>query len=238
MREFEVLASDKSLTTVVPLKFSDQKTFDPLSTYVVAVCVSRAFQEIEYVYQSVLTQEEIERSLCFFFDNDRRNYIVRRYFLRTLLSKFNTVAPQQIQFHTYENMKPAVSGIEFNLSHSGDFIVIALSHSGIGIDIEYLKRSFDFRDVLTNCFNEEEMSFVLQGDIALNFYSLWTRKEAVLKATGEGLTDMIQLLNCLPDVVSRKEKSFKLITFRVQTDYVLSLAIDAKQTDSVIYLIH
>jgi 4'-phosphopantetheinyl transferase len=135
-------------------------------------------------------------------------------------------------------MKPAVSGIEFNLSHSGDFIVIALSHSGIGIDIEYLKRSFDFRDVLTNCFNEEEMSFVLQGDIALNFYSLWTRKEAVLKATGEGLTDMLQLLNCLPDVVSRKEKSFKLITFRIQKDYVLSLATDAKQTDSVIYLIH
>jgi hypothetical protein len=66
MREFEVLASDKSLTPVVPLKFSDQKTFDPLSTYVVAVCVSRAFQEIEYVYQSVLTQEIISLEGIFY----------------------------------------------------------------------------------------------------------------------------------------------------------------------------
>ena len=83
----------------------------------------------------------------------------------------------------------------FNLSHSGSEIVLAVSDTPIGIDVEQCK-PMDY-DVFSGQFHASELSHIrLSETPSRAFYNLWTRKEALLKATGQGLTDTMNELNC------------------------------------------
>ena len=65
------------------------------------------------------------------------------------------------------------------------------------------------------CFDHQESSFILSDDPITKFYLLWTRKEALIKATGEGLTDHLNEVPSLLNEVKRKEKLFKINSIRI-----------------------
>jgi 4'-phosphopantetheinyl transferase len=215
-------------------EFWNRSYFSDVITYVFAIPVSKSFQEIKY--EGVLSQTEIDKSTCFLHEGDRKSYLVRKYFLRMLLSKIGNLHPQKIEFSFTENKKPTSGNIEFNVSHSHDMVIIAISPGRIGIDVEYVKENFDFSGMLTACFCEQEIAHILDGNGIFNFYKLWTRKEALLKATGEGLTENLPFINCLPDVVTRNESSFKIVTLEIQENYLISIALDKQESEHLVYL--
>lgn len=82
-------------------------------------------------------------------------------------------------------------GLAFNLSHSHELALFAFTiNNKIGVDVEYINTDFQWRDVVERVFSSEEISAIqlnTEGACSQEFYSYWTRKEAVLKSIGKGL---------------------------------------------------
>lgn len=193
------------------------------SIHVFSINVDQYYQKMPPI--SILSQEESDKAARFHQQKDRESYLVRKHCLRTLLSKFLNCAPAEIDYSKYGNDKPSLPGIEFNSSHTKNQVLIAVSSSPIGIDIEYMDDNFDYRDLLERCFSEEESAFILQGDDpVLNFYTLWTRKEAFLKATGEGIIDQLNLIPSLYAKINRRGISYSIETSKAKESYLISLA--------------
>ncbi|HYR85885.1 MAG TPA: 4'-phosphopantetheinyl transferase superfamily protein [Terriglobia bacterium] len=144
---------------------------------------------------SVLSPAERERAASFKFEELRRKYVLSRGILRALLSRYVLASPQELRFTVRANGKPALLGsvfdIRFNVSHSGEAAIFAITPgSEVGVDIEHI-RHMTFLDIAEQFFcNEEKLSLISLPPRARKqgFFHCWTRKEACLKATGEGLT--------------------------------------------------
>lgn len=190
-------------------------------------------------YYPVLSKEEIYKSKRFYHEKDRQCYLIRRIMIRLLLAQKLDCLAKDIQFREGENKKPALSlpeaAIHFNISHSGDYIAIALAKGPIGIDVEKINLGFQYQGIMDHYFTPEEQRFILsdKNEALSKFFLLWTRKEAYVKYTGEGLLGDLQelpkLINLPNDIgVSRKDDTF----FRVQTkqltnEYFMSLVCSA-----------
>ena len=144
-------------------------------------------------FKNVLSPDEILRIKNFHFKPDREQYIASRGGLRNILSHYLNIEPQNICFSYTNYGKPYLdcTDLTFNTSHSGKFIIYAITRKAcIGIDIEQLKSDLDFLSLAKTIFSEEEyIKFVMipPHDKPLAFYRYWTRKEAYLKAIGIGL---------------------------------------------------
>ncbi|MDL2261558.1 4'-phosphopantetheinyl transferase superfamily protein [Methanimicrococcus sp. OttesenSCG-928-J09] len=88
------------------------------------------------------------------------------------------------------------SSVHFNLSHSGDYIVLAVDENEVGIDIEKILPYSD--DIARKCFVSEEYRWLKQQKDVDSFYMLWTAKESVMKACGKGLQMPPESFNVLP----------------------------------------
>ncbi|WP_158795401.1 4'-phosphopantetheinyl transferase superfamily protein [Pedobacter sp. L105] len=179
---------------------------------------------------SILSADEIDKGNRFVHQHDRESYLVSKYYLRLLLSRFLHLANSAITYSYTSHRKPALSGIEFNLSHAGNYVVIAVSQLPVGVDIEFIKKDFKFMDLMEMCFSEEESSFILSNEDQLSsFFLLWTRKEAILKATGEGLTDHLHLVPSLATEVHRQGQLFKVQSIEVSDDYIVTAAFHPQE---------
>lgn len=146
---------------------------------------------------TLLSQAERTRASRFAFHRDRRRYTVARARLRRLLAARLQVRPEAIEFVYGRHGKPALargfagSGLRFNVSHCDDFAVYAFSSGReVGIDIEAVRVIPDADAIATRMFSraESEAYFALEArDRPLGFISCWTRKEAFVKALGDGL---------------------------------------------------
>lgn len=146
-------------------------------------------------FAAVLSPTETARAARWRQPADARRYVVTRGALRVLVAERVNAAPQSLAFSTGARGKPAldradIADVHFNVSHAGDWAVIALAESPIGIDIEYC-RPLDYRAVGAQVFSIEEQARVDRAtDPSRAFFDLWTAKEALLKAWGLGLGDM------------------------------------------------
>jgi 4'-phosphopantetheinyl transferase len=152
--------------------------------------ISEVSKYSSYLY-SLLQYSEIERAKRYHKEEDRIRFLIARASLRILLGKFISKNPSEINFKLGENKKPILtqkSAICFNTSHSGDLILIAISRSEVGIDIEKANKKFPFRDILTHSFNQQEQDFIIDSTASCySFFQTWTRKEALVKATAQGI---------------------------------------------------
>lgn len=142
----------------------------------------------------VLSSDERERAARFRFDRDRRRFTVARATLRRILGAYVGVTPERLTFQYGEYGKPRLAGRShpvFNVSHSADCALIAIAHDGVlGVDIEAV-RALDDRDALAgSVFSASEIACLRSLPAAERdraFFVCWTRKEAFVKATGDGL---------------------------------------------------
>lgn len=144
---------------------------------------------------SVLSSEEYYKAGRFRFECDRNTFITTRSYLRRILSDFLSQPPERLVFQFGKFSKPAVQndqGLQFNVSHSGDFALIALTrNTEIGVDIEQIKNFDGIEKVAESYFSYEEFQYYQQQPLERrisNFYVIWTRKEAFIKCIGEGLS--------------------------------------------------
>lgn len=143
---------------------------------------------------SVLSDDECERAARFRFDRDRRRFVAVRVALRSLIASYLDVAPVEIAFDYGPHGKPFVSGstLSFNVSHSGGFAVYAFgSCLELGVDVELLEHARYGDDVAERFFSPHEVATLQALEPAMRpsaFLRCWTRKEAFIKARGEGLS--------------------------------------------------
>lgn len=150
--------------------------------------------------RSALSTAELDRADRFRFDTHRNRFIAGRALLRSILAHYLRTEPGQLQFNHGPNGKPMLAGqrknLRFNLAHSEDLALVAVTSAGqIGVDVEHVRILDDFEELVARFFSTREAQRFRQlppGDQPAAFFSLWTRKEAWLKATGEGIVHSLK----------------------------------------------
>lgn len=186
-------------------------------------------------YRSVLIVAEQDRASRFVHPEDACRYITAHGVLRHLLSAHTGIVKHQLVFTKNEFGKPALvlsdskAAIHFNLSHSGGFVIIALSKHTVGVDVEYLNPDFNFGTLLPHYFTAEEAKSITNSASPLAaFFNTWTRKEALGKGLGSGITENMQNLPSLNGIHRSTElivvNDWNVQTFWVDDEHVASLA--------------
>ena len=147
----------------------------------------------------VLNPDERRRAEQFSVGEPRRQFVFGRAVLRQLLGACLNVEPATLAFGRQPRGKPfltrpALAGdLRFNLSHSGGMVAIALARGReVGVDIESIQRLDDWMLLAGRIFSSRELGELFslpKSQQREAFFNGWTRKEACLKATGEGLSD-------------------------------------------------
>src|SRR5579871_4899449 len=142
--------------------------------------------------QDVLSRDEQERASRFVFARDGRRYRVAHASLRRLLSEYVREKPGEIVFEYGRRGKPSLPGVRFNMAHSHELAVIAISSSAeVGVDVEHVRAMPDVAAIAERYFCARERAEIMaaEGEAQVaTFMTYWTRKEAILKLTGDGLS--------------------------------------------------
>lgn len=157
-------------------------------------------------WQYMLDDSELQRAQTFKFAELRERFIAVRALLRQTLATYLNKPPQALRFELEAYGKPYLScgSLHFNLSHSGDFLAIAVADfPQIGIDIEAVAPRNSLDSLAKRVFSAGELAEwrQLPADQQLNvFYRLWTKKEAFVKAVGRGIALGMELCEYELDV--------------------------------------
>lgn len=143
----------------------------------------------------LLSADEQARANRFYFQKDHDRFILARGILRIILGQYLNLSPQQLQFQYNETGKPSLlqhSHLCFNLSHSHQLALYAVAwNRDVGIDVEQIDSERDYESIAARFFSSQEQAALNQLSAARKlqgFFNCWTRKEALLKAIGKGLT--------------------------------------------------
>jgi len=140
---------------------------------------------------NLLTVPERARAERYRFADDRRRSIVARAATRRFLGRYLNANPATLVIDEEEFGKPVLRGrdIEFNASHSGDLVALAFAtETAVGVDVEARKELTNTLALAQRFFSAEEAAIVNGADDAGDaFFTIWTAKEAIVKATGKGI---------------------------------------------------
>jgi 4'-phosphopantetheinyl transferase len=198
-----VLAQNLSLDPSPPLLWSFPPKQWALKNWDVHVWAESLKKPAEHILplEQMLSRDERTRAQQFKFEADRNRFIMGRGLLRTILSSYVQAGPAQLCFMYSKRGKPALRDIRgqgelhFNVAHSKDVILIAVTRAcAVGVDVEWIRPISDAGDIASRFFSPREAAklMALPNDQRIPaFFNLWARKEAWLKATGDGLSEML-----------------------------------------------
>jgi 4'-phosphopantetheinyl transferase len=198
------------------------------------VCVSSNLVLVDS-FLTLLTPDEVERANRFYQQKDHNRFIISRGILRHILGRYLNQEAAVIEFGLGKNKKPyvinsALLNLQFNLSHSGDAILLAVSDSAIGADVEFINHDFGFTGVLDDNFSVNEITYIKENESAERFFRIWTRKEALTKATAQGLDCDLRLLpgldgiHIVDDGVIASNDDWVISSFNLNDSYTASIA--------------
>lgn len=150
----------------------------------------------EDISRDVLSSDERERAARFHFEKHRHQFVGARAALRFILGEYLGVAPEKIELVNGVNGKPelanGVSDLRFNLSRREGLALVAVTRGReIGVDVERVRSDFPIMEVAEASFSVAEFETLRnlpETQRVAGFYNCWTRKEAYVKARGEGLS--------------------------------------------------
>lgn len=173
-----------------------------------------AFSEKAFPVNSTLDDSEKKRASMFRFEHLREQYTFAHTFKRQTLSHyFPCKKASEWCFDQTSSGKPFVEErIAFNLSHSIRSVAVALvestDKSAVGVDIECFREMADLESMIEMvCHPDEIQQLDRCSERSKGFFTLWTAKEALLKACGSGLIDDLNSINCLPSLLSDQSYS-------------------------------
>ena len=148
--------------------------------------------------RQLLSPDECARADRFHFERDRNRFIVARGSLRTILGAYLKRNPPELSFSYSQYGKPSLFGepasseLSFNLSHASELALIAVTRDRrIGVDIEFIRPDLASEQIAARFFSPHEVAALraLPQDVQSEaFFNCWTRKEAYIKAIGEGMS--------------------------------------------------
>jgi 4'-phosphopantetheinyl transferase len=173
----------------------------------------------------VLSPAEWIRAQRFHFEQDRARFIAGRGLLRTILGRYLGADPRDLRFSHNPHGKPELDGmgssLRFNLSHSDDLMLLAVTHArAVGIDLELMREDVPFQTLADYYFDPEDawrLRLLPPAQRAWRFYDLWTSTEAQLKASGQGLGQGLKALE--PD-------RWSLLKLTPAAGYAATLAVE------------
>lgn len=193
----------------------------------------------------LLSEEEIVRADRFHFEKDRNHFIAGRGMLRILLANYLSIKAEEVPFQYGHNGKPFVGddSLTFNISHALGVVVFAFTlHTPLGIDVESNLREIEL-DLIANHFfspaeAKELFSLPTEGQTE-GFYRCWTRKEALIKAKGDGLSLPLNQfeVSLLPGEEAQlkathwdpeEAKRWSLFSFSPEKNFIAALAIECE----------
>jgi 4'-phosphopantetheinyl transferase len=201
-------------------------------------------------FRALLNDDERRRADRFVFPDDRRRFAVSRGLLRTILGRYLGRSPESLRFianaHGKPGLDPALNidlPIRFNLSHSGPWVVYALTLGrDLGVDIEQIRPEFGGFAIAERFFAPGEVAELRglpEASRALAFFHGWTRKEAYIKAKGKGLALPLDefevaidparpaaLLSTLPDPAEAARWS--LVEIPAEDGYVAAVCVEGQ----------
>ena len=148
--------------------------------------------------QRMLSVDELERAGRFHFEKDQLNFIMARAILRMILSHYLDDRPHKLHFDYNSFGKPMLltkhdsDPVNFNLSHSNGIALYAITRDrNVGIDVEQVRDGVDVHQVSERFFSAGEIGSlknISKKDQLERFFQYWTRKEAIIKAIGKGVS--------------------------------------------------
>lgn len=198
-------------------------------------------------FSETLSEDELQRADRFRLKKHRDRFVIARAILRNILGRYLNKDPHELRFQYGPQGKPALdlttakaSNICFNLSHSADCLVVALSDGmELGIDVEKIQHSFVNERIVREVFSAREQVNYYSSDKASQtkiFFDGWTRKEAYLKARGIGLTiplSRVEILECAEGAAQvfegNDQSKWAVYTIGILAGYVASLVVAGKR---------
>lgn len=202
-------------------------------------------------WEDPLSPDELERARRFHFPRDARRFTTTRGMLRTLLAEYLGARPKEISFEYGPKGKPALagkhasSGLHFNVSHSEERAFIGMARRNLGVDIEHVRDDVRVDEIAQRFFSvaERKALFSLTPEQrARAFFDCWTRKEAFIKAKGDGL--FLQLdefdVSVVPDEPARllatrpdleEVKRWQMSATDVGPEYAAAVTVEAGQLE-------
>jgi Phosphopantetheinyl transferase len=188
----------------------------------------------------LLNADEKSKASKYHQTEDANMYRLGRMAVKRLLSLYNNCPLNQIQIISRKGQKPfwnilpgnIFPAVCFNLSHSQNILLLAVSKNEVGVDVEAISR-YMYEDVMQKAFTGNEINFVKTSPDALQaFYTIWTRKEALLKTAGVGLIDDLPQLEVLngnntTTLNAFKNKDYHVCSFLVNESHIGSIGYEA-----------
>ena len=146
-------------------------------------------------YNELLSPDEKTRAARFHFASDSRKFTIARGALRSILGSYAGLPARDLRFTCSQHGKPSLSDtpgdIRFNVSHSGDWALVAVTRSrDVGVDVEAMREDVETDKLAERFFSTRERAAIRalpSGQRVSAFYRCWTCKEAFLKGQGVGL---------------------------------------------------
>jgi 4'-phosphopantetheinyl transferase len=171
---------------LTPLSLADDEV------HVWSMSLDQPTQAIQ-MFAGTLSADERARCARFHFENDQRAFVASHGLLRTILSRYLAVGPSRLRFGYGPHGKPTLveSPLRFNLSHAHQLVLIAVAlNRELGADVEHVRPMGDMEQIVARFFSSSERATFRALPASQKreaFFNGWTRKEAYLKAIGDGL---------------------------------------------------
>jgi 4'-phosphopantetheinyl transferase len=176
---------------------SENLTLGHQDVHVWQASLALAPASVQYLEQ-VLAADERERAARFHFQRDRVRFVAAHGLLRVILGRYLGDEPGRLTFSLGSHGKPALSApanaphpLRFNLSHSHDVALYAVARSReVGVDVERIRMDQDLMQLAARFFSPGEVAALRalpESILPEAFFNCWARKEAYIKAVGEGL---------------------------------------------------
>lgn len=188
-----------------------------------------------------LSPEEQHRAARFYFPRHQRRFTNAHSMLRSILARYLTEQPLNLNFTAGKYGKPELLNapfLQFNLSHSGDMAILAVGKDyPLGIDLERFSAR-PYYGIGEQLFSKQEIQALRKAPAfltALTFFNIWTQKEAFIKACGLGLSYPTQqfdvpILSSTPQIVpdTLHQRSWQIMSFMPQISCCASLCYDTR----------
>lgn len=201
-------------------------------------------------FNNLLSEEEKTRANRFYFERDKNNFTISRGLTRLILAKYLDINPKQIIFsqNSFGKLYLENKKLKFNLSHTKEVLLIGLSFdTELGVDIEKIREINVYQDIVRRFFSDNEIkAFFLQTEDKYqeSFFTIWTRKEAFIKAVGRGLnialnsfdvsvSEKSELMDVRLD--DQKKESWKLYNIPTKKNHKASLVTQNENFELVFY---
>ncbi|MBW4611366.1 MAG: 4'-phosphopantetheinyl transferase superfamily protein [Hassallia sp. WJT32-NPBG1] len=217
------------------LKAPTDLTLSRDDVHVWRVELSLRQSQLQELAETLSTDEQV-RAKRFHFEQHRQHFIAGRGMLRTILGRYLGVEPQALQFEYEARGKPiladtfAKSGLSFNLSHSQGLALYGVCRRPIGVDLECIRENTDVEALAKRFFTEREYEVLRSlppNQQQQVFFRYWTCKEAYLKATGAGLSQLeqVEILLTPTQPASLQSEEWSLTELIPGNNYLAAVAV-------------